>query len=116
MNAARSASSSWTAFSRFGATNRSRVRRLGLDQRELELAQHALGHVADDQAGLGRDRRACGKPAAGPAIGPAPASRSDMRSAIGSRMWLKVVRFASAHPARSTTSAGGVAPAGSRPV
>ena len=48
----------WTAFSRFGATNSSRGTPVGLEQRELVLAEHALGHVADHEARLGRQRRA----------------------------------------------------------
>ena len=65
-----STSRSRTARFRFGVTKRRRGGDLGLEQGQLVLAEHALGHVAHDQPDLGRERRA-GRGRSGPASGPA---------------------------------------------
>ena len=51
-----------------------------------------------------------------PASGPANASRSSRRAATGSRMWDSESRFADAHSARVTTSAGGIGVESTSPV
>ena len=51
-----------------------------------------------------------------PASGPANPRRSSRRADTGSRMWDSESRFAEAHSARLTTSAGGIGVESARPV
>ena len=100
----RSASSSWRPPVQVGRHEQQPRRRdVGAEQRQLVLAEHPLGHVAGDQAHLGRQRHARRRRAARPRTGPAASKRR--LQALGHRVEQRrpaTARLASAHAARPT--------------
>ena len=109
-----SASSARAAWPRLGATNSSRAGAVGVEHRELVLAEHAPGEEARDRAGLDREHGARGRADAPPAGPMPPASRLATRARARSRSELQV----GLDPALAVDRLGARAAAssGSRPV
>ena len=93
------------AWPRFGATNSSRAGALGLEHRELVLAEHAAGEEAGDRARLERQHAPAARHDAAQRPGPAAGEPLDDRLQHGRqrrRGWRRSSR------ARSTASARGI--------